>query len=53
MELEINITQNNQEIKKVTFPSKQGFAIYSNATEQIAMYNEIKNNTFTDKLLYF
>ena len=50
MEMEINISQDNNEIKKVLIPNKQGFVIYSNATKQIAMYNEIKNNTFKDKL---
>ncbi len=53
MELEMNICKDSQEIKKITIPSKQGFAIYSNATKQIDMYNEIKNNTFENKLMYF
>lgn len=53
LEIEMNITQNNEEIRKVTIPNKQGFAIYSNASKLITMHNEIKNNTFSNKLLYF
>lgn len=53
LELEFDIKNTNEEIKKNKISHATGKTIYDNAVQQLAFLDETKRDTFNDKLLYF